>query len=429
MEENNSRGYIESFKEGFIRGWVAITPNVTQANNVDLWIDGQFISTVEAKIYREDLKDASVRSGVAGFLTPVPLVFCDNQAHTVILKKTNTDWVIDTKELKLGKIRHLVPLDENIVFDQVNTSYDNHKKLLFLAGFSNQYTLLNYQKHYVQTFQKAGFYVIYILASDEPENLVATLSDADRIILRRNFGYDFGSWATAMQLCQHEMLMAESIIIANDSMIGPIAPIEQLLEKIEQSASELWAITDSQDRKYHFQSYFWGLKKKSNQFLPVIDAFFFYRYALPKDKEDAINQYEVEALSFFKSRGLNIDILFPEHHLIILAEEAFITELKKHTEKWQALLKLPLSKGKKNTLNKGVLNLATVLMNHQATNPSHMYWNVLVDSGFPFVKRELLTLNPSNYPFPRQFRRVFKELGATELLEDLAGAFKCSKII
>jgi len=426
---NNHKGYIESFKEGFLRGWVAITADLNQANNFDLFIDGQFISCVDAKIYREDLKDASVRSGVAGFLTPVPLAFCDNQEHIVILKKTNTDWVIDTKTLKLSKIRHLVPLDENIIFDQINTSYDNHKKLLFLAGFSNQDKLLNYQKHYIQMFQKAGFYVIYILASDEPENLVAILSDADRIILRRNFGYDFGSWATAIQLCQHEILMAETIIIANDSMIGPIAPIDPLLEKIEQSASDLWAITDSQDRKYHFQSYFWGLKKKSNQFLPIIDAFFFYRYALPKDKEDAITQYEVEALSFFKSKGLSIEILFPEHDLIVLAEEAFITELQKHTEKWQALLKLSLSKGEKNTLNKGVLNLATVLMNHQATNPSHMYWNALVDSGFPFVKRELLTLNPINYPFPQQFRQVFEKQGKAELLKDLAGAFKCTKII
>lgn len=430
MEDKNKiKGYIESFKDGFIRGWASITPVLKQPNICDLYIEDQFISHIEASIYREDLKDASVRSGVAGFLTPIPLLYCDNQEHIVILKKNNSDKVIDSKKLKLNRIRHIIPLDENIVFDQINTTYNHHKKVLFLAGFSNQNNLLNYQKHYVQAFQKEGFYVIYILASDEPENLVKILNDADRVIIRRNFGYDFGSWATAIQLCQNELLMAEHITFANDSMIGPIAPIKPLLEKIDKSPSSLWAITDSQDKKYHFQSYFWGLKKTPNQFLPLLDAFFFYRHALPKDKEDAINQYEIQALSFFKCQGLKVDILYPEHDLIGLAEEAFIINLQKHSEKWKNFFNLPLNEKKKRQLNKGILNLASVLINHQATNPSHMYWNVLIDANFPFVKKELLLLNPTNYPFPEQFRQVFTKHGKTNLLEDLAGTFKFSKVV
>ena len=428
-EKNDIKGYVESFKDGFIRGWVSITSDLSQPNICDLYIDNQFISQVEAITYREDLKDASVRSGVAGFLTPVPLIFCDNQEHIVILKINNSDQVINSKKLKLNRIRNLVSVDENVVFDQINTPFDSYKKILFLAGFSHQSELLNYQKHYVQAFQKAGFYVVYILAADEPENLAGVLGDADRVIIRRNFGYDFGSWATVMQLCPDEFVKAEYVIIANDSIIGPIDSIEPLLEKIENSASNIWAITGSQARKYHFQSYFWGLKKKSNQYFPMLDAFFFYRHPLPKDKQEAINHFEVQIFSYFKSRGLSIDVLFPEHDLIVLAEKAFITGLQKHTEKWQVLFDLPLNERKKKRLNKGILKLARVLINHNATNPSHMYWNVLIDSGFPFVKRELLTLNPTNYPFPEQFRQVFEKNNQTELLDDLTDAYSTSKVI
>jgi hypothetical protein len=428
-EKNNIKGYIESFKDGFIRGWASITPDLSKPNICDLYIDNQFISYIEATTYREDLKDASVRSGIAGFLIPIPLFFCDNQEHIVILKTNNSDQIINSKKLKLSRIRNLVPVDENVFFDQTNTSFDSYKKVLFLAGFSHQSKLLNYQKHYVQTFQKAGFYVVYILAADAPENLAKVLCDADRVIIRRNFGYDFGSWATAIQLCQNEFVKAENIIIANDSIIGALGTIEQLLEKIENSSSDIWAITDSQDRKYHFQSYFWGLKKKSNQFQPVLDAFFLYRHPLPKDKQEAINHFEVQALSYFKCKGLSVDILFPEHDLIVLAEKAFIIGLQEHSEKWQVLFDLPLTERKKKRLNKGILKLARVLINHNATNPSHMYWNVLIDSGFPFVKRELLTLNPTNYPFPEQFRRAFEKNNQTELLDDLTNAYKSSKVI
>jgi hypothetical protein len=42
---------------------------------------------------------------------------------------------------------------------------------LFLTGFTNQRKRLNYQKHFVKSFQQAGFYVVYILASDTPDTL------------------------------------------------------------------------------------------------------------------------------------------------------------------------------------------------------------------------------------------------------------------
>lgn len=427
-KETNIKGYIENFKDGFIRGWASIT-DLDQSNTCDLFINGKFISRVDATIYREDLKDAGIRSGVAGFLAPIPWFFCDNQNHEVLLVRSNSDQIIHSKSLKFTRNKYLTPLEENVVFDHVSKPYEKHKKVLFLAGFTNQPKLLNYQKHFIQAFQKAGFYVIYTVASDTPEVLSEVLSDADRVVIRRNCGYDFGSWATAFQLCQREFLAATDVVWANDSIIGPVNSIDTLLEKINNSSSDIWAITDSQDRKYHFQSYFWGLKKTEGQFVPTIDAFFFYRHGLPQDKDEAINYYEIEALNFFKRHGLSVDILFPEHALISVAEARFIAELKVYSQKWKPLFDLPLRKGETHAFKEGVLNLATVLINRRATNPSHMYWNALVESGFPFVKRELMTLNPTNYPFPYQFRAVFEEHKATELLDDLSEAFKFGRII
>lgn len=415
--------------DGFIRDWKAVKTHLNQPNNFDLFIDEQFISCVEANIYRGDLKDRSNHSNAMGFLTPVPLAFCDNKKHKISLKETETHKTIHTKELKLAKIKHLVPLKENIIFDQINTPFQNHEKIFFLAGYSNQYNLLNYQKNYIRAFQQAGFYVVYILASDEPRNVAGTLNSADRVIVRKNIGYDFGSWATALQLCHCEFLKAKEVIWGNDSIIGPIYSLEKLFEKIEKNTADIWAITDSQDKKYHFQSYLWGMKKKANQFQPIIDAFFFYRYPLPKDKDTAIKQYEIEALNFLKTHGLSIDILFPEYSLISLAERKFIDEMQKYFEKWRVLTEFVTNTPIKDKLIENILYFSDILKNQLITNPSHMYWNILIERGFPFIKKELLTLNPINYPFPYQFRQTFEKFGATEFLKDLPGSYKATRVV
>jgi hypothetical protein len=422
-------GNIDFLKDGFIHGWAVTTQDISHSNDCDLLIDGQFISTFEAVLYREDLKAESIRSGIAGFIQPIPLFFCDDEIHNVTLQIQGSDTVIYAKNIKIAKNRNIVPLDENVVFDHVNVPYSNHEKVLFLAGFTNQRKLLNYQKHFVQAFQRAGFYVVYVLASDIPNTLTGVFDSVDRVIVRENVGYDFGSWATVYQLCQTEFLGAKEVIWANDSMIGPLGSLETLLEKITASKADIWAITDSQDIKYHFQSYFWGLKKTVNEFFPMIDAFFFYRHALPKNKAEAIENYELEAFTFFREQGLNIDILFPEYALITLTKEKFMIDLQMYYEKWQFLFRLPLMKEELHKLNASVLIMATTLINHFPVNASHFYWNALLKSGFPFIKRELLTLNPTNYPFPEQFRAAFENHDAINLLDDLATTIKFTRII
>ncbi|MEN9896984.1 MAG: hypothetical protein RLZZ66_633 [Pseudomonadota bacterium] len=422
-------GNIDFLKDGFIHGWAVTTQDISHSNDCNLWIDGQFISIFEAVLYREDLKAEAIRSGIAGFVQPIPLIFCDDKIHNVTLKIQGSDTVIYAKEIKITKHRNSVSLDENVVFDHVNAPYSKHQKVLFLAGFTNQRKLLAYQKHFVRAFQQAGFYVVYVLASDTPNTLTGVFESADRVIVRENIGYDFGSWATVYQLCQAEFLGAKEVIWANDSMIGPLGSLENLLEKITASKADLWAITDSQEITYHFQSYFWGIKKPINQFFPVIDAFFFYRHALPKNKAEAIEHYELEAFTFFKAQGLNIDILFPEYTLIFVTKEKFMIDLQKYYEKWQFLFRLPLMKEELHKLNSSTLNMATTLINHFPVNSSHFYWDALLDSGFPFIKRELLTLNPTNYPFPEKFRATFEKYDAINLLDDLAITIKFTRII
>ena len=105
------------------------------------------------------------------FVRQSHLFFCDDQIHELSLRISGSEEVIHTRTIKIPKNRSLVSLDENIVFDPINKPYANHEKVLFLAGFTNPRKRLNYQKHFVKSFQQAGFYVVYILTSDTPDTL------------------------------------------------------------------------------------------------------------------------------------------------------------------------------------------------------------------------------------------------------------------
>ena len=151
--QHKVRGSIDYIKNGFVAGWAATTPDITERNDCHLLIDGQFVASFEANLYREDLKAEAIRIGVVGFLQAIPLVFCDGQEHQLTLQTPENQLISQVKKL-IARNRHFVDLDENIVFDQINKPYAAKQKLMFLAGFTNKKTLLNYQKHFVKTLKQ-----------------------------------------------------------------------------------------------------------------------------------------------------------------------------------------------------------------------------------------------------------------------------------
>ncbi|MCK4494018.1 MAG: hypothetical protein KAU26_08165 [Methylococcales bacterium] len=422
------RGNIDLFKEGRIHGW-AVTSELFEDNECDLFIDKNYISTFSADLYREDLKAESLRKGIAGFSTIVPIVLCDNKLHLVEIFKHSTKTKLHENKLILRDIPTSNYLEESIVFNHQKTSYYGQKPIVLLAGFCNNNRLLSYQKHLIKSFQDAGLYVVYIINSDFPEQLSSELTSADHIMIRKNQNYDFGAWATSWLLCSKELYQAKNIFFVNDSIIGPLQSLIPLLKMIAQKKCDVWAITDSQTEQYHFQSFFWGIKKPANQFMPIIDEFFFYRHPLPNDKVEAINLYEIAALTFFVNRKLTVDILFPEHSLIEMAEHEFLNDFEKHFKKWQGFFNLPLKGQLFSQLQGGLVNYTDILMNRLTTNPSHFFWHILIQKNFPFIKKELIVSNPMNYPFPEKFRAVFKESNMEKLLNDMPYANKFTRNI
>ena len=160
------------------------------------------------------------------------------------------------------------------------------------------------------------------------------------IVRRPNIGYDFGSWATALDRYP-SIAEGSQILLLNDSLAGPFAPIDHLLERFDRTAADVWGMTDSTQFTHHLQSYCLGFKGGCLREPPL--ARFWRDIGAESSREDVIWRNEIGLAQ-------------------LLARERFVTDAA--IPHWR------------------------VVANGQ--NPTITGWRRLLDSGFPFVKRQLL---------------------------------------
>ena len=180
------------------------------------------------------------------------------------------------------------------------------------------------------------------------------------VLRRPNVGYDFGSWATAIDRYP-AIAEAGRVLLLNDSIVGPFASINPLLAKFHASSADVWAVTDTSQFEYHLQSYILGF---AGQILREPPMRAFWRdVRVEASKDDVIWRYELGSSRLLRRERYASDVAIPFRHLV--------------------------ADGK---------------------NPAIIGWQRLLDRGFPFVKRELL-VDPSVAPdaetMPAELRRRF----------------------
>ncbi len=194
------------------------------------------------------------------------------------------------------------------VVTPLNTDPTNRRFCLF-AHFDRDDHVDDYVIHHLVHLNRAGIRVVFVTTSRLSISEHARVTPlCAAVIERENIGVDFGSWRTAL-LAYPQLMGSRLLLLANDSVYGPIQPLEPILRKMEESACDFFAITESWEIKPHYQSYFLGFKSSCLQsaalrsFLQGID--------LLNSRHKAIHRYEVELKSMLEARGLRGQALVP----------------------------------------------------------------------------------------------------------------------
>lgn len=237
---------------------------------------------------------------------------------------------------------------------------------------------------------KIGFSVVVIVTSDRSislEPLVRRLeaenvfSSSTTIISRDNVGKDFGGFKDAFDHFQAEVNEAERVFIGNDSLLGPLFASDYF-ERLRDAQEGLWGPTESFDRAYHLQSS--HLLFSGRQTVGIAQAFF-RKYKFFRNRDNIVRYGEINLTQWCLRQNCRVAPIYPTGQL---------TQRKRSD----------VIEGKR----KGIWLEA---------NPQHFYFDALLAAGFPFVKRELLTVNPLG--LPKHYDRVLSQMDDFGQSQDL----------
>ncbi|MFM8856329.1 MAG: rhamnan synthesis F family protein [Actinomycetota bacterium] len=273
--------------------------------------------------------------------------------------------------------------------DAIRTKLRTNSAIAVLSTYRNADRTSAVPSRLIAELRAAGFLII---AVDTSTHLPETELDCDLLVHRKNVGWDFASWMSTLATFPWLMNESKQLLLINDSNIGPLRPLAELLERGRSLDVDAWGITDSWDIKYHIQSYFLHFNEsalRSGHLADFVDSFSF-----PSVKEKIIGYGEIGLSQFLLARKLRLGVLFPYTKLA----QSFMGSFG---ERVQRVLRLPENAfqaengllGDNDEMN-FLLDTIDRLRTSAPVNPTHYFWDILLSEGSPFIKRDLLTKNP-----------------------------------
>lgn len=243
--------------------------------------------------------------------------------------------------------------------------------------------------HYLREFKANGRDVVFVTNSGRlrPEAMEA-LQELCRIVLvRKNIGYDFGAWADALETLGLPHQNTEEVILANDSVFGPLIPLSSVLRRLNYSHTDVWGLTESWQQCYHLQSFFVAFGAKALR-AEGFKAFWQSIRPVPL-KTYIVRKYEVGLTKAMAKAGLRCAALWPYEQLTAMVGKELKDALAEGIFDQNQID--PVAKTRTAQLMQVRKNMAQ----RTPMNPTSDLWRQLLQSGFPFIKRELLRDNPS----------------------------------
>lgn len=236
-------------------------------------------------------------------------------------------------------------LDEAVIEGSAPPTRFGSRVAIF-ASYSAHPQVSKSISEFISQLNGRGYFVAFVRASEEPAPLEwPNGKPSDLVVVRKpNIGYDFGSWAAAMAMFP-EIRRSPNVLLVNDSLVGPFSSIDPIIDLFEASTSDAWSATTNLQVSPHLQSFFTGFRNGTLS-TPVMKEFW---SSLPPEtvKQSIIDKYEFGLTRALFSEGFSSEAAFPSQ-----------------------------------------------IVGSPGDNPVIRGWRTMLDLGFPFVKRELLT-NPT----------------------------------
>ena len=279
-------------------------------------------------------------------------------------------------------------------------SLEGAKRVAIFLHYDRRGRVHDYVVHYLEALRRVGYEILFVSnakrLSEQDWQRVAPL--AALMLRRRNRGHDFGAFRDAVASLG-DVGRFERLIIANDSVYGPLQDLAPLLERCDAGDATVWGITDSWALSYHLQSYFLLFKREA-LINPAFLAFWRGVRLVPS-RGWVIRKYEIGLTQAMLKGGLRCSALFPYR-----AAAAALSDAVTH----QGLLE---RKDISDHHRRYADRIFAAVERGDALNQTHYFWDYLVArAGCPFIKRDLLLRNPVQVPYVIQWDSVIRRSSA-----------------
>lgn len=277
--------------------------------------------------------------------------------------------------------------------------------------FNNAGVVHDYVLNQLQELVHCGFRITFVTSSPilSPQTVDDIKPLCGKIIWRQNIGYDFGGYCDGIKALG-KLDQTRQLVLMNDSVYGPLWPLQQLLGSFDEQRCDFWGVTDSWQHAYHLQSYFICLYPKA--FLHPAFAKFWQKFLYVSDKTYIIRKGEIRLTQVLVRAKLRAEAYceYWKVHAHVRNSEDFDADVA-------AAGPMPVARGGVPSRQpssadlmaheqlSGALKIGTPL------NSTHHFWDVLLTHfRSPFLKRELLVTNPIQAPNAWEWEKYVEEV-------------------
>ena len=182
------------------------------------------------------------------------------------------------------------------------------RTLILFAHFDPQGLVDPYVVYYLRALHGLGATIIFVSGSPTltPESVAPIREFCAGIYTRHTLSLDFGSWHLAWRILRQRgwsLDQFDRFVIANDSVYGPLFPIEEMWSSFHD-ADMYGAIESKEQLVSHLQSFFlaWDLNMRTRPFLN--DFWDGFQYIV--HKRVLIRRYEIGLSRRARKAGLRI---------------------------------------------------------------------------------------------------------------------------
>ena len=279
--------------------------------------------------------------------------------------------------------------------------------MVLFVHFDSGQNVRPYVLQYLSQLQASDLSVVFVSNAGRlrAEAIEAIKPLCAGILVRRNIGYDFVAMREGLAHFGLPRADTELLILANDSVYGPLRPLDDMIAQFDFSQADLWGATESWQARYHLQSYLLAAGPKLLRH-PAWAKFWEQVQPVP-NKRWVIARYEVGITQWMMREGLRVAAVWPYQKLMEGIDPTPLTEVfpkaSDETDPLNAMRYIQLRR------------VRIAYVNRTAQNPTSDLWRELLMAGFPFIKRELLRTNPTNVSDIIDWRAVVQEQTAADI--------------